>query len=87
MLPIEAEGTQHHSAFSRIVLFLISAHIYTFSCNQTEKFTSHEPKLPSHRIQTETDNHCRIFFIVILQLSIGGLCYSLIKAVKSFPQV
>ena len=83
----EHHRTQHYSTFSRIVLFLISTHIYTFSCNQTEKLTSHESKLPSHSIQSGTDHHCLILFIMILQLSIGGLYYPLIKAVKSFPEV
>lgn len=90
MLLIEVEVTQHHSAFSRILLFLIRAHIYTFSCNQTGKLKPHESKLPSHSIQTETDHNCLILFIMILELSIGGLSwlsYLLIKAVKSFPYV
>lgn len=85
MLLIEVEGSQHHSNSSRILLFLISARIYTFSRNQIEKLTSHESKLPSHSIQTGTDRHCLIHSIMILLLSIGGLCYPLIKAIKSFP--
>lgn len=87
MLLIEVEGTQHHSAFSRILLFLISARTYTFSYNQTKKLISHELKLPSCSIQTGTDHHCLILFIMILLLSIGQLHYPLIKTVKAFPQV